>query len=48
MNKLYTTINEFKRYINENNISPNRFRDSDLNDIIDFVDQLLYNSKNKQ
>lgn len=43
---MITTINEYRQFINENDISPLRFRDSDLNDIIDFVDQLLYNSKN--
>lgn len=30
----------------ENNISPLRFRESDITDILDFVDQLLYDSKN--
>lgn len=43
------TINEYKEYLilNEDNISPLRFRDSNLNDILDFVDELLYNtSKN--
>lgn len=37
----YVSIN-----INENNISPVRFKESNLEDIIDFVDELLYNSKN--
>jgi hypothetical protein len=42
------SIKEFKQYLDiyENNISPLRFKESDLDDIIDFVEELLYNSKN--
>lgn len=43
---MITKINEFKQYILENNtISPIRFIESDLEDIIDFVEELLYDSK---
>ena len=37
---MITTINEFKIYL-ENNISPLRFKESDISDILDFVDELL-------
>lgn len=49
---MITTINEFKAYLLSNelllesNISPLRFKESDVTDILDFVDELLYNSKN--
>lgn len=40
---LITTINEYKQYLLENNnITPIRFRDSSLTDIIDFVEEILY------
>jgi hypothetical protein len=42
---MITNIKQLKSIL-ENNISPLRFKESDLNDIIDFVDELLYNSKN--
>lgn len=43
-NQLIAVLNHL---INEsNNISPLRFKESDPSDIIDFVEQLLYNSKN--
>ena len=42
---MITTINEFKIYL-ENNISPLRFKESDISDILDFVDELLYSTKN--
>lgn len=34
------------RLILENTVSPTRFRNASVSDIVDFVDQLLYNSKN--
>jgi len=44
---MITTINEFKQYfIKESNISPLRFKESDMNDILDFIDELLYSTKN--
>ena len=43
---MITTINEYKKYLFESNISPLRFKESDISDILDFVDELLYNSKN--
>lgn len=43
---MITSINEFKKYIIESNISPLRFKESDVSDILDFIDQLLYDSKN--
>lgn len=42
----YLLTKEQVTYIVENNISPLRFRESNLTDILDFIDQLLYNSKN--
>lgn len=40
---LITTINEYKQYLLENNnITPIRVRDSSLTDIIDFVEEILY------
>ncbi len=43
---MITSINEFKKQlINESNISPLRFRESNITDIIDFVEELLYNTK---
>lgn len=44
MKYLLTREQLYKIY--ENNIAPLRFKDSDLSDILDFVNQLLYNSKN--
>lgn len=43
---MITTINEYKKYLFESNISPLRFKESDISDILDFIDELLYNSKN--
>jgi hypothetical protein len=42
---MITSIKQYKLLL-ENNISPLRFKESNLSDIIDFVDELLYNSKN--
>lgn len=42
----YLLTKEQVVYMAENNISPLRFRESNLNDILDFIEQLLYNSKN--
>ena len=41
-------IKKFKDFklILENTVSPTRFRHANVTDIIDFVDQLLYDSKN--
>lgn len=43
---MITTLNEFKTFLLESNISPLRFKESDVSDIIDFIEELLYNSKN--
>lgn len=43
---MITNIKQLKSILENNNISPLRFKESNLNDIIDFVDELLYNSKN--
>lgn len=42
---MITSIDVFRK-LNESNISPLRFRESDITDILDFIDELLYNSKN--
>ncbi len=39
-------FNEFKRIFENSNISPQRFRHANPKDIVDFVDQLLYNTGN--
>jgi hypothetical protein len=43
---MFLTLNEYVNYLDlyENNISPLRFKDSDLEDIIVFVDELLYST----
>lgn len=43
---MITTINEFKIILENNSISPIRFIESDLDDIITFVEELLYSNKN--
>jgi len=35
-----------RQQVFESNISPLRFRESDITDILDFIDELLYNTKN--
>lgn len=43
---MITKIDDWKKIFENNSISPIRFIESDLNDIIDFVEELLYSNKN--